>query len=259
MARRNRDQPPCSLRVQGQVRAGRVLARIQLIDAPVIHERIIQRPPRATAGLGTRAAVSATRPVYAAAAGLPPRRATAKATPTSTASGAIPARSRRAGRANVCARRCVPGAPATASSPPPRTGLAPTPTAAAAKGSSDYGMATGRRQASLPTPTGAGPRHEPPHEKTNRCHDVGHRGSAFGSISLASFRANDPRPAIRDSMTRTGLRSVSGAQSRIAASTRTACTTSQTGGTPFPPPYEPWRAADNDPLPRPHPTGLRSR
>ena len=38
--------------MQGQVPAGRVPARIQPIDAPAIHERSSQRPPRATAALG---------------------------------------------------------------------------------------------------------------------------------------------------------------------------------------------------------------
>ena len=37
---------------KGKLPPGRVLARIQLIDAPAIHESSGQRPPRATAGLG---------------------------------------------------------------------------------------------------------------------------------------------------------------------------------------------------------------
>ena len=44
--------PGFRYRVQGQVRAGRVLARIQLIDVPSIPESSSQRPSRATAGLG---------------------------------------------------------------------------------------------------------------------------------------------------------------------------------------------------------------
>ena len=69
--------------------------------------------------------------------------------------------------------------------------------------------------------------------------------------SVRELPAKDPPSRYAGSITRTGFalgqcRPV--AQS--AATTLTACTTPQTGGTRFPTACEPWCAPDNDPLPR---------
>ena len=92
--------------------------------------------------LGTSACTAAAAPTH--------RRGTARATPTRTASAAIRARSRGAGLASLCSRRCSSGSGSSGGCRPVTTGRRRTRGSAGERRLTGCRLASGRRRASSP-------------------------------------------------------------------------------------------------------------